>query len=162
MKVIQSCLICDSPWNFPGHNTGVGSFSLLQGIFPTQGSNPGLQHWRWILYQLSHKGNPSEKPAIPPPSSSNKGLFPHLGVRGQWMGEVLPHSPTHSTVMSEESCKNRRFKEDAEIHNIISKMSGIYVKITQYQEPEKFWIRKGNQSDTDTEMTDVGIIWQRF
>ena len=35
---------------------GVGSFSLLQGIFPTQGSNPGLLHCRRILYQLSHKG----------------------------------------------------------------------------------------------------------
>ena len=39
---------------------------------------------------------------------------------------------------------------------IISKMSNIYLKITQYQEPGKFW------SDTDTLMTDVGIIWQRF
>jgi len=47
-----------SPWNSPGQNTGVGSLSLLQGIFPTQGSNPGLPHCRWILYQLSHKGSP--------------------------------------------------------------------------------------------------------
>ena len=47
-----------SPWNSPGQNTGVGSLSLLQGIFPTQGSNPGLPHCRWILYQLSHQGNP--------------------------------------------------------------------------------------------------------
>ena len=46
-----------SPWNFPGQNTGVGSLSLLQGIFPTQGSNPGLLHYRQILYQLSHKGS---------------------------------------------------------------------------------------------------------
>ena len=43
-------------WNSPGQNTGVGSLSLLQGIFPTQGSNPGLPHCRQILYQLSHKG----------------------------------------------------------------------------------------------------------
>ena len=48
-----------SPWNSPGQNTGVGSRSLLQGIFPTQGSNPGLLHCRWILYQLSHKGSPT-------------------------------------------------------------------------------------------------------
>ena len=34
------------------------SFSLLQGIFPSQGSNPGLPHYRQILYQLSHKGSP--------------------------------------------------------------------------------------------------------
>ena len=41
-----------SPWNSPGQNTGVGSLSLLWGIFPTQGSNPGLPYCRWILYQL--------------------------------------------------------------------------------------------------------------
>ena len=39
------------------HNTGVGSLFLLQGIFPTQGLHPCLPHCRWILYQLSHKGN---------------------------------------------------------------------------------------------------------
>ena len=47
-----------SPWNSPGQNTGVGSLSFLQGIFPTQGLNPGLPNCRWILYQLSHKGSP--------------------------------------------------------------------------------------------------------
>ena len=44
-----------SPWNSPGQNTGVGSLSLLQGIFPIQGLNPGLLHCRQILYQLSHQ-----------------------------------------------------------------------------------------------------------
>ena len=47
-----------SRWNSPGKNTGVGSLSLLQGIFSTQGSNPGLLHCRWIIYQLRHKGSP--------------------------------------------------------------------------------------------------------
>ena len=47
-----------SPWNSPGQNTSVGSYFLPQGIFPTQGLNPGLLHCRQILYQLSHKGNP--------------------------------------------------------------------------------------------------------
>ena len=47
-----------SSWNFPGQNTGVGSCSLLQGIFPTQGSNPSLLHCGWILYQLSYQGRP--------------------------------------------------------------------------------------------------------
>ena len=47
-----------SPYNSPGQNTGVGSFSLLQGIFPTQGSNLDLPHCKWILYQLSHQGSP--------------------------------------------------------------------------------------------------------
>ena len=47
-----------SPWNSPGQNTGVGSLSLLQGIFPTQESNQGLLHCRWMLYQLSYQGSP--------------------------------------------------------------------------------------------------------
>ena len=47
-----------SPWNSPGQNTRVGPLSLLQGIFPTQGLNPGLPHCWQILYQLSHKGSP--------------------------------------------------------------------------------------------------------
>ena len=65
VKVYQSCLtLWDphglySPCSSPGQNTGVGSLSLLQGIFPTQRSNPGLSHCRQILYQLSHKGSPS-------------------------------------------------------------------------------------------------------
>ena len=64
MKVTQSCLtLCGpmdykSPWNSPGQNTRVDSLSLLRGIFPTQGSNPGLPHCRRILYQLSHKESP--------------------------------------------------------------------------------------------------------
>ena len=46
-----------SPWNSPGQNTGVGSLSLLQGFFPTDGSNPGLLHCRRILYQHSYQGS---------------------------------------------------------------------------------------------------------
>ena len=45
------------PWNSPGKNTGMGSLSFLQGIFPTQGSNLGLPQCRWILYHLSHQGS---------------------------------------------------------------------------------------------------------
>ena len=42
-----------SPWNSPGQNIGMGSLSLLQRIFPTQGLNQGLLHHRQILYRLS-------------------------------------------------------------------------------------------------------------
>ena len=42
----------------PSKNTGVGCHALLQGIFPTQGLDPGLPHCRWILYHLSHQGSP--------------------------------------------------------------------------------------------------------
>ena len=48
-----------SPWNSPGQNTGVGSLSFLQGIFPTLGSNLGFPLCRWIPYQLSHQGSPA-------------------------------------------------------------------------------------------------------
>ena len=57
LSVISDCLQPHrlySPGNSSGQNTGeLGSHSLLQGLFPTQGSNPGLLHCRWILYHLS-------------------------------------------------------------------------------------------------------------
>ena len=57
----ESCsVMSDSLWvkHSPGQNIGMGSLSLLQEIFPTQGQNPGLLHCRCILYQLSHQGSP--------------------------------------------------------------------------------------------------------
>ena len=59
-----------SPRNSPGQYTGVGSLSLLQGIFLTQGSKPGLPHCRWFLYQLSHKGSPRMLERVAYPFSS--------------------------------------------------------------------------------------------
>jgi len=67
--VSQSCSTLCDPWIVacqaplsmeisPGKNTGVGCHALLQGIFPTEGLNPGLQHCRGILYCLSHQGSP--------------------------------------------------------------------------------------------------------
>ena len=50
-----SRLLC--PWDFPGKNAGVCCHFLLQGIFLTQGSNPGLLRCRQILYQLNYKGS---------------------------------------------------------------------------------------------------------
>ena len=43
----------------PGKNAGVGCHALLHGIFPTQGSNPGLLNYRRSLYHLNHWGSPS-------------------------------------------------------------------------------------------------------
>ena len=65
VKVIQSSLTLQphglhGPWNSPGQDTEASSLSLLEGIFPTQGSSPGLPHCRQILYQLSRKGNSDE------------------------------------------------------------------------------------------------------
>ena len=62
VNVVQSCLALYDPmdyslWNSPGQNTGVGSLSLLQGIFPTQGSDQGPPALQRILYLLSHEGS---------------------------------------------------------------------------------------------------------
>ena len=67
MKVTQSCWTLCNPmdyslWNSLGQNTGVGSLSLFQWIFPTQELNRGLLHCRGILYQLSRKQDPIPKP----------------------------------------------------------------------------------------------------
>ena len=72
------------PWNSPGQSTEVGSLSLLQGIFPTQGMNSGLPHCRWILYQLSHKGSP--KTTGVGSLSLLQGIFPTQGSK-----PGLPH-----------------------------------------------------------------------
>ena len=65
--VLESCSVMSnslwprglySPWNSSSQNTEMSSLSLLQGIFPTQVSDPGLPHCRQILYQLSHQGSP--------------------------------------------------------------------------------------------------------
>ena len=76
VKVAQLCPTFVIPWtvqdwitfvipglyrNSPGQNTGVGSLSVLQGIFPTQGSSPGLPHCRQILYQPSTQGKPNKR-----------------------------------------------------------------------------------------------------
>ena len=53
-----ACTRLFHPWDFLGKRTRVGCHFLLQGIFPTQGSNPGLPHCRQTLYHLSHQGSP--------------------------------------------------------------------------------------------------------
>ena len=80
VKVAQS--YSTLAWNSLGKNNGVGSLSLLQKIFPTQGSNPGVPHCGEILYQLSHRGSPGilEWAAYPfsrvfPTQESNRGLL---------------------------------------------------------------------------------------
>ena len=54
----------------PGKNTGVGGDALLQGIFPTQRSNLGLPHCRWMLYHLRHQGSPRTLEWVTYPFSS--------------------------------------------------------------------------------------------
>ena len=85
-----------NPRNSLGQNTGVGRLSLLRGIFPTQGSNPGLLHCRRTLYQLSHKGSPgilewvafsfssrSSRPRIKLGSPACRRIFYQLSYEGR-------------------------------------------------------------------------------
>ena len=77
-----------SPWNSPGQKTRVGSLFLLQGILPTQGSNPGLPHCRRILYQSSYQGSPSWTYLVPN-RQLKKWMFAWTGVHLPVPPEVL-------------------------------------------------------------------------
>ena len=76
------------PLDSPGPNTGVGSLSLLQGIFPTRESNPGLPYCRWILYQLSHKGSEVAQ-SCPTPSDPMDCSLPGSPIHGIFQARVL-------------------------------------------------------------------------
>ena len=78
-----------TPGNSPGQNTGVGSLSLLQGTFATQGSNPGVLHCRWILCQLSHKGSPNNALADILNSCNHNVLLPVCIPGGLDPGSIL-------------------------------------------------------------------------
>ena len=72
-RVFSNTTVQNSPWNSPGQNTGA-ALSLLQGIFPIQGMNPGFPHCRWILHQLSHKGSPRILEQVAYPFSRGSSL----------------------------------------------------------------------------------------
>ena len=109
-----------SPWNSPGQNTGVGSCSLLQGIFPTQGSNPGPPHCRWILYHLSHQ-ELCKKKKKKKKLGSNPGLVRSPGgrhgnplqyswlenpmKRGAWLATVHWVTKTWTQLKWQHTCK---------------------------------------------------------
>ena len=109
VKVTQSCLTLwdpmDCPWlNSPGQNTGVGSLFLLQEIFPTQGSNPGLPHCRRILYQLSQKGSLYAKGGLKEydpckvASSPDSRMKSEPSWQGQWthiLIKLMAQTPLH-------------------------------------------------------------------
>ena len=126
--VSESCsVVSDSLWphglcsprNSPGQNPGVGCLSLLQGIFPTRGWNPGLPFCRQILYQLSHKGGPRILGWVACPFSrgsstqeSTQDLL-YCGqiryVRGAWHATV--HGFTKKTQLSNWTTTIARLNE---------------------------------------------------
>ena len=89
-----------SPWNSPGQNTGVGSLSLLQGSFPTQGSNPGLLYSGWILYQVSYKGTPRLLNIPSPADLSDPGIkMGSPALQADSLPTELPGKPFASLYM---------------------------------------------------------------
>ena len=110
-----------SLWNCPDQNAGVGSHSLLQGIFPTQGLNPGLLHCRQILYQLSHQGSPGilEWVAYSFGSGSSGprrevGLNPHL-LHGR---QILTSVATKKTLEEAYLFPNDILKMEKQDHHL--------------------------------------------
>ena len=87
MKVAQSCpTLCD-PMDYAVRGILQArilervAFPFSRGIFPTQGSNPGLPHCRWILYQLSHQGSPRILEWLPSPVDLSDHIYKYLIVK---------------------------------------------------------------------------------
>ena len=97
----------------PGRNTGVGSLSLLQGIFPTQGSNPGLPHWRQILHCLSLQESPRILQwvvypfcrGVFPTQESNQGLLHCRWILYQLSQQGSPQCWLVSAIQRESAIK---------------------------------------------------------
>ena len=93
------------PWNFPGKNIGMGSHSLLERIFQTQGLNPGLLHCRWILYHLSHM-NPFQVPPMElfSPFSSVQSLSHVRLFATPWTAALQASYPSPTPGVYSNSC----------------------------------------------------------
>ena len=96
-KSLQSHGLC-SPGNSPDQNTGVVSLYFLQGILPTKGLNPGRLHCRWILYQLSYQGSPSQ-------SNKTKKKKKKKTYRLERKKQNYPHSQRHECFIRKSPAK---------------------------------------------------------
>ena len=137
------CDPMDYTWNSPGQNTGVGSLSLLQGIFLTQGSNPGrISHCRRVLYQVSHKGRPRILEWVANPFSRGSsrpknrtgvsciagGFFTNWAIRKALHTHTHTHTHTHMHVC-----------------NLVEKILGYKNKIHLLNFPS--WLLSCNKTD---------------
>ena len=104
---IVACIKLLRPWDFQGKSTGVGCHFLLQGIFPTQGSNLGLSHCRQMLYHLSHEGSPAvdyirvnNQPRDYPGGPVIKNPPSNAGDAGSILGQrtMIPHATGQLTL----------------------------------------------------------------
>ena len=92
-ELLPARLLC--PWDFPGKNTRVGCHFLLQGIIPTQGSNPGLLHCRQTPYWLSHEGSSEVAIFSPKPGPTPDPIRSSTGNPQGRQPTGWEHRPTH-------------------------------------------------------------------
>ena len=102
MNNTNDLMVCSPPGSsahgiFHGKNTGVDCCPFLQGIFPTQGSNPGVLHCRQTLYHMSHQGSPQMTVRTHNPAGEGGFLRDNYSVR---------ESRKHHPVMREEAGQN--------------------------------------------------------
>ena len=120
-------------WNSLGQNTGVGSLSLFQGIFPTQGLNPGLPHCRQILYQLSHKGSPRILEWVAYPFSSGSSRPRNwTGVSctaGDSLSTELSGKPNRDRTETEREGRHPRERREGRTDSQTSKMWSLEFKV---------------------------------
>ena len=98
-KSLSCVQLFATPWTIQSMELSRPEYclSFLQGIFPTQGSNPGLLHCRWILYQLSQKGSPRILEWVAYPFSSGSYWPIELGspaLQANSLPTELPGKPT--------------------------------------------------------------------
>ena len=110
-----------NPWNPLGQNTGMGSLSLLQWIFPTHGSNPGFSHCRQILYQLNHKGSPRILEWVAYPFSSGS-YWPRNQTRVSCIasGFFTNWAIREALVSSKKQTKKKKRGEDKLLYHLQS------------------------------------------
>ena len=120
------------PWDFPGKNTEVGCHFLLQGIFPNYGSNLGLLHCRWILYQLSHQGSKAGREGSHEPFPADA----EPKVPGDRQGTLTFHPQTAWTVRAQRDQGGTRWclYMGQEERGILPTLH-TYSKYTSYQTP---------------------------
>ena len=137
-----------STWDSPGQSARVGSLFLLQGIFPTQGLNPGLPHCRWILYQLSYQCIKKQRHhfADKSPSSQSYGFSSshvwmwELGHRAGW----APKNWCFQIVVQEKTLES--LLDNKESKPVHPKGNHLWILIGRtYAEALILWPRDANR-----------------
>ena len=96
----------------------MGSHSLLQGIFPTQGLSPGLPHCRQILYQLSHKGSPRTLEWVAYPFSSGSSRPGSPAFQADSLPAELPGRPRYRHTLASDSKVKFRHRQNQMIWTV--------------------------------------------